>query len=66
MTENRLDNVIFSIVKIANVVRGLDPNEAHGQYKISIGLQKICDFSNCMLSEIIYKGCLNLGLFQLV
>ena len=61
MTEKRLDNVIFSVDDIGNIIQGLDPNKAHGRGKISIRMGN----SICKPLEIIYKKCLNLGLFLL-
>ena len=55
MTETRLDNVIFSIDDIGNIIQRLDPNKdkAHGQDKISICMLKICSNSTCKPLEII-------------
>ena len=55
MTETRLDNVIFSIGDIGNIIQRLDPNKdkAHGQDKISIRMLKICSNSTCKPLEII-------------
>ena len=55
MTETRLDNVIFSIDDIGNIIQGLDPNKdkAHSQDKISIRMLKICSNSICKPLEII-------------
>ena len=65
MTEKHLDNVIFSIDEIGNIIRGLDPNKAYGQDKINIRMLEISDNSICKSLEIIYKECLDLGLFPL-
>ena len=65
MTEKRLENVIFSIDEIGNIIRGLDPNKAHGQDKISILMLKIYGNSIWKLLEIIYKEFCSLGLFLL-
>ena len=55
MTETRLDNVIFSIDDIGNIIQRLDSNKdkAHGQDKISIRMLKICSNSTCKPLEII-------------
>ena len=50
MTEKRLGNVTFSIDEIGNIKRGLDPNKANGQDKISISMLKICGNSNNALA----------------
>ena len=56
MTEKRLDNVIFSIVEIANIIQILDPNKS--QDKISIHMLKTCGNSVCKSIEIIKKNAL--------
>ena len=65
MTEKHLRNVIYSTDEVGNIIRGLDPNKAHGKDKISIRMRKICGNSICKPLEIIYKEYLNLGLFPL-
>ena len=65
MTEKRLDNVIFSIDKIGNIIRGLDPNKVHGQDKISFRMFITCGNSICKSLQITCQKCLNLRLFPL-
>ena len=65
MTEKRLEYVIFSIDEIGYIIRGLDPNKAHSQDKISIRMLKIYGSSICKPLEIIYKEFCSLGLFTL-
>ena len=60
-----LDNVIFSLEEIGNIIQGLDPNKAHGQDKISNRMLKIWGNSICKPLEIIYKEYLSLSLFPL-
>ena len=40
MTEKGLDNGIFSIEEIGNIIQVLDPNQTHGKGKISIRILK--------------------------
>ena len=67
LSEKRLENVTFSIDEIGNIMKGLDPNKVHGQDKISIRILKICgnslDNTLEIIYNIVYKECLNLGLF---
>ena len=65
MTEKGLDNAIFSVEEIGNIIQVLDPNKTHGKGKISIRILKICGNSICKLLEIFYKECLSLGFFPL-
>ena len=58
MTEKGLDNGIFSIEEIGNIIQVLDPNQTHGKGKISIRILKICGNSICKPLEIFYKECL--------
>ena len=68
LTEKCLENVIISIDEIGNIKQGLDPNKVRGQEdKISIRILKICgnslDNTLEIIYNIVYKECLNLGLF---
>ena len=47
MTEIRLENVIFSIDEISNIIRDLDTNKAHGQDKVSISMLRIFGNAIC-------------------
>ena len=68
LNEKRLENVIFSIDEIGNIMQGFDPNKVHGQDKISIRILKICgnslDNTLEIIYNIVYKECLNSSLFS--
>ena len=65
MTGIRLENVIFSIDEISNIIRDLDTNKAHGQDKVSISMLRIFGNAICKPLDIIYKEYLNLGVYPL-
>ena len=47
------------------VIQKLDPNKAHGQYKISIRMIKICGNSVCKSLRKIFEECWRSGTFPL-
>ena len=63
LTDNRLSFVSFSHDKIAKVIQNLDPNKAHGHDNISIRMVKVCGPSIYKPVGIIFKQCLQTGVF---
>ena len=63
MTDNRLSSISFSQDDIAKIIQNLDPNKAHGHNNIRIHILKICGCSICKTPEMIFKQCIETGLF---
>ena len=63
LTDNRLSSVRFSQDGIAKIIQNLDPNKAHGHDNISIRMLKICGSSIYKPLEIIFKQCIETGIF---
>ena len=63
MTDNRLSSVSFSQNDIAKIIQNLDPNKAHGHDNISIRMLKICGSSIYKPLEMIFKQCIETGVF---
>ena len=63
MTDNRLPSLSFSQDNIAKIIQNLDPNKAHGHDNISIRVLKICGSSICKTLEMIFKQCIETGVF---
>ena len=63
MTDNRLSSVNFSQDDIAKIIQNLDPNKAHGHDNISIRMLKICGSSIYKPLEMIFKQCIETGVF---
>ena len=63
MTDNRLSSVSFSQDGIAKIIQNLDPNKAHGHDNISIRMLKICGSSIYKPLEMIFKQCIETGVF---
>ena len=64
-TSKFLSNITFSSDDILKVIQNLDSEKAHGRDKISIRMLKICEPSICKPLEIIFKSCLESGIFPL-
>ena len=63
LTDNRLSSVSFSQDDIAKIIQNLDPNKAHGHDNISIRMLKICVPSIYKPLEMIFKQCIEIGVF---
>ena len=63
LTDNRLSFVKFSQDDVAKIVQNLNPNKAHGRDNISICMLKICGSSIYKLLQIIFKQCIETGVF---
>ena len=49
--------------KILKLINGLNPHKAHGHDGISIRMVKLCNLTITKPLSIIYKNCLQQGLF---
>ena len=63
LTGSRLSFASFSQDDIAKIIQNLDPNKAHGHDSISICMLKICVSSIYKPLEMIYKHCIETGVF---
>ena len=63
LTDNCLSSVSFSQDDIAKIIQNLDPNKAHGHDNISICMLKICGYSVYKPLEMIFKQCIETGVF---
>ena len=63
LTHNRLSSVSFSQYNIAKIIQNLDPNKARGHDDISIRMLKICDSFICKPLKMIFKQCIETGVF---
>ena len=63
LTDNRLSSVCFSQDNIAKIIQSLDSNNAHDHDNISICMVKICGSSTSKLLEMIFKQCIETGVF---
>ena len=63
LTDNRLSCVSFSQDGIAKIIQNLDPNKDHGHDNISIRMLKICGSSIYKPLEMIFKQCIETGVF---
>ena len=64
-TDKFLSNITFSSDDILKIIQNLDSEKAHGHDRISIRMLKICGPSICKPLEIIFKSCLERGVFPL-
>ena len=60
---NRLTSIIFNDESILKIIRTLDVNKAHGHDDISIRMIKLCGKSVIPAISLIYKNCINSGIF---
>ena len=63
LTDNYLSFVIFPQDDVAKIIQNLDPNKAHGHDNISIRMLKICGSSIYKPLEMIFKQCIETGVF---
>ena len=64
-TDKFLSNITFSSGDIQKIIQNLDSGKPHGHDRISTRMLKICRLSICKLLEIIFKLCLQSGVFPL-
>ena len=64
-TNNLLSTISFTKDDIANIIKNLNPNKAHGFDMISIRMLKICGDSILKPLELIFKSCIESGKFPI-
>ena len=62
-TQNRLRDFDIDCEKILNLISGLNPHKAYGHNGISIRMVKLCSVTITKTLSIIYKTCLQQGVF---
>ena len=62
-TYSRLNSISFQKEDILNITRNLNVNKAHGHDDISVQMLKICDSEVVENLSLIYKNCLDSGIF---
>ena len=62
-TQSRLSSINFEKEDILKIIRNLNVNKAHGHDNISIRMLKICDSVLVEPLSLIYKNCINSGVF---
>ena len=62
-TQSRLSSINFEKEDILKIIRKLNVNKAHGHDNISIRMLKICDSVLVEPLPLIYKYCINSGVF---
>ena len=65
LTDKSLSNIIFTDNDIGKIIKGLDPNKAHSHYMISIRMLKLCGDSVYKPLRLIFRACLDQGIFPL-
>ena len=55
--------ISFEKEDILKIIRNLNVNKAHGHDDICIGMLNICDSELCEPLSVIYKNCIDSGLF---
>ena len=63
LPNNRLCFVSFSQDDIDKLIQNLDPNKAHDHDNISMRMLKICCYSIYKSLEVIFKQCIETGVF---
>ena len=64
-TNNLLSTISFTKDDIANIIKNLNPNKAHGFDMISIRTLKICGDSILKPWELLFKSCIESGKFPI-
>ena len=64
-TDKFLSNIKFSSDDILKIIQNLDSEKAHDHDRISIQMLKTCGTSICKPSEIIFRSCLESGVFPM-
>ena len=62
-TQQRLSSINFEKEDILKIIRNLNVNKAHGHDNISIRMLKICYSVLVEPLSLIYKNCINYGVF---
>ena len=62
-TQNRVRDFDIDCGKISRLIYVLNPYKAHGHDGISIGMMKLCNLIITKPLSIIYKNCLQEGVF---
>ena len=62
-TQSRLSSINFEKEDILKIIRNLNINKAHVHDNISIQMLKICDSVLVESLSLIYKNCINSGVF---
>ena len=63
LTNNRLSSVTFSQDDIGKIIQSLDSGKAHSHNNNSIRMLKICGSAICEPLAIIFKQCVDTGIF---
>ena len=63
LTDERLITIDFDKNDILKIIRNLNVNKAHGHDDISIRMLKICDSVVTEPLSILFKNCINSGIF---
>jgi hypothetical protein len=63
LTNNILEDVLFSEEDINNIIKNLNPKKSHGWDEISIRMIKMASASITQPIFIIYRNCINKGVF---
>ena len=61
--EQTYTSIVFNEESILKIIKALDVNKAHGHDDISIRMIKLCDKSVILAISLIYKNCINSGIF---
>ena len=64
MTDNRETSASSSQNNIVKIIQNLDSNKAYGHDNISIRMLKICGSSIFKLLAMIFKQCIETGVFR--
>ena len=62
-TDNYLSSISFSQDNITKIIQNLDSNKGHGRDNVSIRMLKICGSSFYKPLEMIFKQCIETGVF---
>ena len=62
-TDKRISDVVFTQEDIFKVIKGLNPNKAHGHDEISIRMIQLCGDSIILPLKIIFENALKTGCF---
>ena len=61
--DKRINNVVFTSEDISKIIKGLNPNKAHGHDEISIRMIQLCGDSIILPLKIIFENALRTGCF---
>ena len=65
-TQTRLNSICFEEDDILKIIRNLNVDKAHGHDNISIRMLKICDSVVVEPLSLIFKNCLDSGIFPML